>query len=62
MDAIRYAIVSMKNPDHLGAHIHYSQSSKPRNNLNPLGNTPGTAPELQDDFKPKFAHTHVPRL
>lgn len=63
MDAIRYAIVSIKNPNRLGAHVHYSSSSMPRNNLNPLQSlqsVQGLPPELSQ--KPKEAFTYRPRL
>ncbi len=57
MDAIRYAVVSLKGT-RTQAHVHYSYSSMPRNNLDPLADAPKTAPELQ----PRYAHTHVPNL
>lgn len=58
MDAIRYAIVSLKGL-RATAVVHYAQSAMPRNNLDPLGGST-TAPELSD--KPRQAYTHVPRL
>lgn len=58
MDAIRYAIASIKDPNQMTAKVHYSQSSMPRNNLDPLAGAPKTAPELQ----PRTAHTYVPKL
>lgn len=60
MDAIRYAIVSLKGL-RAEAVVHYAQSAMPRNNLDPLANTGMSAPELTD--KPKAqAYVHVPRL
>lgn len=65
MDAIRYAMTSIKNPNRVTATVHYPTSNSPRNNLTPAQPSSRivnkeVAPELQD--KPKFAHTHVPRL
>ena len=60
MDAIRYAIASIKDPNQKGAHVHYAQSSSPRNNLTPFQTVQGLPPELQE--KPKTAYTHIPRL
>lgn len=63
MDALRYAIASLKDPNQMGAHVHYAQSSMPRNNLNPLNQVQtvqGLPPELAE--KPRTAYTHVPRL
>lgn len=57
MDAIRYAITSMKKTRTGPAYVHYSSSSMPRNNLDPMANGPKEAPELQ----PKYAHTYVPK-
>lgn len=61
MDALRYGMVSIKNPEQLGAHVHYPISNQPRNNLTPTQPMQGLPPELKDD-KPRFAHTHIPRL
>lgn len=58
MDALRYAIASIKDPNQITARVHYSSSSMPRNNLDPLSDGPRTAPELQT----KFAHTYIPKL
>lgn len=58
MDALRYAIASIKDPNQIAARVHYSSSSMPRNNLDPLSDGPRTAPELQT----KFAHTYIPKL
>ncbi len=55
MDAIRYAIASIKNPNQSSAHVHYAQSAQPLH-VQAVPN----APQLQQ--KPKFAHVHVPRL
>jgi PBSX family phage terminase large subunit len=60
MDAIRYAIVSIKNPNRTGAHVHYSSSTVPRNNINPIQSVQGLPPELYQ--KPKEAFTYRPRL
>ena len=66
MDALRYAIASLKNPEQQGAYVHYPQSTMPRNNLDPLANgvqtVQGLPPELRDDNKPKTAYIHVPKL
>ncbi len=47
MDATRYAISSIKNPNQIGAHVHYSNSSMPTHNAIP---------------NKKMATTYVPRL
>ncbi len=63
LDAARYAIASIKNPDQVAAHTHYPSSTMPRNNNSPFQvqtQQGGLAPELQD--KPRSAYTHVPRL
>lgn len=60
MDAMRYVIMmTYLSAVNQSAHVHYSQSSLPRNNLNPLANTPkgSDGPNPQ-----KIAHTFVPRL
>lgn len=49
MDAIRYAVSSIKDPNQMGAHIHYSQSSQPVH----------TAPKLSQQRN--IAHIHVPK-
>ncbi len=54
MDAIRYAIASIKNPTQMNAHVHYAGSAQP----NPQQFAP-LAPELQE---PKVAHVHIPYL
>lgn len=53
MDAIRYAIASIKDPNQMNANVRYSASSMPKP-MFPL------APELQD--KPRYAQVYVPRL
>lgn len=53
MDAIRYAIASIKDPNQLNAHVHYSQSAAPTDHMK----YPTT-----DSQKPKIATTYVPRL
>lgn len=47
MDALRYAIASIKNPNQTSAYVHYSNSAVPQR----------TAPTSQ-----KPAHTHIPYL
>lgn len=63
MDAIRYAMASIKNPNQMGAHVHYAQSNMPRNNLTPFQDSmqtiSGFPQELQDN-KPVYSHTHYP--
>lgn len=49
MDAIRYAIASIKDPNQMSAKVHYPQSSQPTD----------TRPQVTDR---KVAFTHVPRL
>lgn len=49
MDAIRYAISSIKNPNQVGAYVHYAQSAQPTN----------THPPVQQ--RPKIAYTHIPK-
>lgn len=60
MDAIRYAITSLKKRGDNIAKIHIPSGFKPRNNLTPFQTMQGLPPELQE--QPKFAHTHIPRL
>lgn len=50
MDAVRYAIASIRNPNQNGAHVHYAKSAQP------IHNTPGLGSDK------KVAYTHVPRL
>lgn len=57
MDAIRYAIASIKDPNQKGAYVHYAGSAQP---LRPTANIPAST--LQHTGKPKFAHVHIPRL
>lgn len=61
MDALRYAIASIKDPKQLGAHVHYPQSNMPRNNITPIQTIQGLPPELKES-QPKFAHVHIPKL
>ncbi len=49
MDAISYAIASIKNPNRVSAHVHYPNSSLPTQNI----------PMTQ---RPKNAYVHIPRL
>lgn len=62
MDAIRYALTSIRNPNMNVAHTHYPTSSLPRNNITPFQKIPTT--ELPSELKDekKFAYTHVPKL
>ena len=62
MDAIRYAINSINNPNKLTAFTHYPNSSLPRNNNNAFQNIPQS--DLPNEMKEekKFAYTHVPKL
>ncbi len=62
MDAVRYALNSINNPNKMTAHVHYANSAMPRNNIDafqkiPTNNLP---PELKEEKK--FAYTHTPRL
>jgi len=61
MDAIRYAIASMKDPNQNGAHTHYASNTMPRNNLTPIQTVQGLPPELNRDV-PRTAHTHYQNL
>lgn len=54
MDAVRYAIASMKDPNRMTANVHYSSGTVPRNNLNPVQSAPNTP-------KQKVATTYIPR-
>lgn len=55
MDAIRY-LVMMSTRQNSAAHVHYSQSTMPRDNMAPL------SPLIGNDEENKIAHTHVPYL
>lgn len=58
MDAVAYAISSIKNPNRMTAHVHYASSSLPTMNMGGLPQRP-----FQDqDEKPRQAYVHVPRL
>lgn len=50
MDALRYAIASIKNPNQVGAHVHYSPSAMPTHNA------------AVASSRPKVATTYIPRL
>lgn len=54
MDALRYALVSIRNPNQMSAHVHYAKSSMPLNTNPPIADK--TAPDR------KFAYTHIPKL
>ncbi len=60
MDAIRYAIASIKDPEKLAAHTHYPAQTMPHSSLNPVETMQGLPPELQE--KPRTAYTHIPKL
>jgi len=60
MDAIRYALVSIKRPNNT-AYVHYPSNTMPRNNLIPFQTIQGLPPELQEE-KPKVAYTHYPNM
>lgn len=63
MDAVRYALVSIKNPNHNTAYTHYpGATAQPRNNLNAFQkiSTETLPPELKEEKK--FAYVHRPRL
>lgn len=61
MDALRYAIASIKNPNQMTAHVHIPSSNTPRRNLTPIQTVVGMPPELQENM-PRIAHVHVPKL
>jgi phage terminase large subunit len=62
MDAVRYALNAINNPNRLSAYTHYPKSSLPRNNITPFQNIPtqDLPPELKEERK--FAYTHIPHL
>lgn len=65
MDAIRYAIASIKDPNQVGAKVHYPKSTMPRNNINPMQPAQAHGRELQSstlNTKPRSAHTYIPRM
>jgi len=52
MDALRYAIASIKDPNQMNAHVHYAQSAMPMSNI----------PHVSDTSAPKkFATTYIPK-
>lgn len=65
MDAIRYRIAAIKNPNRVSAHTHVPTNTLPRNNINPvqpmIQTVQGLPPELKDN-PPRHAHTFTPRL
>jgi len=63
MDALRYAIASIKDPNRVNANVHYASSAMPRNNM-PGGNIQGSpgAPVELNSQKPRVATTYIPRL
>lgn len=52
MDALRYAIASIKDPTQMTARIHYSESAMPISSM----------PQITDPNVPKRAYVHVPKL
>lgn len=56
MDAIRYAIASIKNPNHASANVYYADGTVPRDNLNPARQGMANAQ------RPRTATTYVPNL
>lgn len=62
MDAVRYALNAITNPNKLTAFTHYPSSGKTRNNIDPFQRIPtrNLPPELKQEKK--FAYTHIPRL
>lgn len=63
LDSIRYGLYMNEGKATNGvAYTHYASSSMPRNNLHQIQMISGVPPELQEKQKPKFAHTHIPRL
>lgn len=75
MDALRYGMASIRDPNRMTAHVHYSPSAMPRPTMplapelnasarHPLAGTtlqPG-APPLAEADRPKTAYVHYPRL
>lgn len=53
MDALRYAMTSIKNPNQVNAHVHYPSSAMPTVNI-------GGLPQARTERK--VAHTHYPTL
>lgn len=62
MDAIRYAINAVNNPNKLTAHVHYSGSAMPRNNLDAYQNIPSAGLPNSLKEEKKFAYTHTPKI
>ncbi len=63
MDAIRYAISSIKDPNKTSAHVHYAQSAQPTVNIYQSASitSHGAPPEFEEN-RPKQAYVHIPRL
>lgn len=61
MDAVRYAIASIKDPKQVGAHVHYSQSAQAKPTTPYQGLIAG-APQELNKVIPKYAHVHIPKL
>lgn len=61
MDAVRYAISSIKDPNQVGAHVHYSSSAQPMRHtaVSPTPILSTVAPE--PIHKPKYAAVHIPK-
>jgi len=63
MDALRYAIASIKDPNQVSAYVHYSSNTMPRNNIVPFQTMQGLPPELTKmEEKSKKAFTYYQRL
>lgn len=63
MDAIRYAISSIKDPNKTSAHVHYAQSAHPTQNIYQISSvTAQGAPPQDFETKPRQAYVHIPRL
>jgi phage terminase large subunit len=62
MDALRYAISSLKNPGQSGAYTHYAPSAQPFARIQNLAPELAGAPRELNKVIPRYAHTHIPRL
>lgn len=60
MDAMRYVLFMQAKTSSSNAHVHYAQSSQPRNPFPSMKTVQGLPPELTD--KPRQAYTHIPKL
>lgn len=63
LDEIRYVLYMQEGSMQTNAHVHYSNSAMPRNNITPFQSVQGLPPELKDDVnKPRQAYVHYPKL